>query len=200
MGLIRRPATYTFSVPNGSAFVPYQRIWFGTPRSSPSIPIALPNQFIFCSLQPPAIFTLTAVSNSATTIAGGAATYSLTLSPASGTIPDAVTFSATGLPAGATATFSPGGPGIPAAVVRGHEIRTHAVAADIVLTIAAGRGSVVGRSAGPERLQRQWWFFLQPPCHELHRGSDRNGCHQKRREFDQPHAHRKVTSGSFSPR
>jgi hypothetical protein len=54
-----------------------------------------------------AIFTLAATSNSATTTAGSMATYSLTLAPASGTIPDPVTMSATGLPAGATATFSP---------------------------------------------------------------------------------------------
>ena len=54
-----------------------------------------------------AIFTLAATSNSATTTAGSTATYSLTLAPASGTIPDPVTMSATGLPAGATATFSP---------------------------------------------------------------------------------------------
>jgi hypothetical protein len=54
------------------------------------------------------IFTLTSASSSATTTAGGQATYSLTLTPASGTtIPDAVTLSATGLPTGATATFSP---------------------------------------------------------------------------------------------
>ena len=53
------------------------------------------------------IFTLTSASNSATTTAGGAATYSLTLTPAGTTIPDAVTLSATGLPMGATATFSP---------------------------------------------------------------------------------------------
>lgn len=47
-------------------------------------------------------------SNSATTNAGGTAIHSLTLTPGSGaTIPDAVTFSATGLPTGATATFSP---------------------------------------------------------------------------------------------
>jgi sugar lactone lactonase YvrE len=54
------------------------------------------------------VFTLTSASSSATTTAGGQATYSLTLTPASGTtIPDAATLSATGLPTGATATFSP---------------------------------------------------------------------------------------------
>ena len=53
-------------------------------------------------------FMLSPVSSSATTTAGGAATYSLTLTPGSGaTFPDAVTFSATGLPTDATATFSP---------------------------------------------------------------------------------------------
>jgi uncharacterized protein YceK len=54
-----------------------------------------------------AIFTLASTSSSATITAGSMATYSLTLTPASGTIPDEVTLSATGLPAGATATFSP---------------------------------------------------------------------------------------------
>jgi hypothetical protein len=39
---------------------------------------------------------------------GGAATFNLTLAPGSGaTFPDALTFSATGLPAGATVSFSP---------------------------------------------------------------------------------------------
>ena len=54
-----------------------------------------------------ALFTLTSASSSATTTAGGTATYSLTLTPGFGTIPDAVTLSATGLPSGATATFAP---------------------------------------------------------------------------------------------
>jgi NHL repeat-containing protein len=55
-----------------------------------------------------AAFTLSSSSSGATTTAGGTAIYSLTLTPGSGaTIPDAVTFSATGLPTGATATFSP---------------------------------------------------------------------------------------------
>lgn len=54
-----------------------------------------------------ALFTLTSASSSTTTAAGGTATYSLTLTPGFGTIPDAVTLSATGLPSGATETFSP---------------------------------------------------------------------------------------------
>jgi sugar lactone lactonase YvrE len=57
-----------------------------------------------------AAFTLSSgsSSSSATTNEGGTAIYSLTLTPGSGaTIPDAVTFSATGLPTGATATFFP---------------------------------------------------------------------------------------------
>jgi hypothetical protein len=57
-------------------------------------------------------FTLTPGSSpgsgSATTTPGGAASYPLTLTPSSGTIfPNPVTFSVTGLPTGATATFSP---------------------------------------------------------------------------------------------
>ena len=44
---------------------------------------------------------------SATTTPGGAAMYSLTMAPAGTVYPDAVIFSATGLPTGATATFSP---------------------------------------------------------------------------------------------
>jgi DNA-binding beta-propeller fold protein YncE len=47
-------------------------------------------------------------SSSATTTPGGAASYALMLAPSSGTtFPNPVTFSVTGLPTGATATFSP---------------------------------------------------------------------------------------------
>jgi streptogramin lyase len=47
-------------------------------------------------------------SSSATTTAGGTVNYTLTLTPGSGTtFPNAITFGATGLPTGATATFSP---------------------------------------------------------------------------------------------
>ncbi|WP_446743002.1 hypothetical protein [Silvibacterium acidisoli] len=58
----------------------------------------------------PEMFTLGSGSNatSATTSSGGKATYSLTLTPQSGeTFPNAVSFSLTGLPPGATASFSP---------------------------------------------------------------------------------------------
>jgi hypothetical protein len=44
---------------------------------------------------------------SATTTPGGSASYSLAMAPVGTTYPDAVIFSATGLPTGATATFSP---------------------------------------------------------------------------------------------
>lgn len=47
-------------------------------------------------------------SGSATTTAGGTATYSLVITPPTGAVfPDAITFAATGLPVGATATFAP---------------------------------------------------------------------------------------------
>jgi hypothetical protein len=46
-------------------------------------------------------------STSATVTPGGTATYNFTLTPASGVFPDGVAFTATGLPPGATATFSP---------------------------------------------------------------------------------------------
>lgn len=47
-------------------------------------------------------------STSATVQAGGAATYTLTIGPATGTtFPGAISFTATNLPTGATATFSP---------------------------------------------------------------------------------------------
>ena len=58
----------------------------------------------------PAVFTLTTSPGSGveTVLPGGAAAFHLTLAPGSGsTYPDALTLSATGLPAGATATFSP---------------------------------------------------------------------------------------------
>jgi DNA-binding beta-propeller fold protein YncE len=55
-------------------------------------------------------FTLTSTAGSAveSVLPGGAAAFNLTLSPGSGlTYPDPLTLSATGLPAGATAAFSP---------------------------------------------------------------------------------------------
>jgi hypothetical protein len=58
-------------------------------------------------------FTLTSNSGSgsaagtATVTSGGVATFTLTLAPGGATYPDALTLSATGLPPGATATFSP---------------------------------------------------------------------------------------------
>jgi len=61
-----------------------------------------------------ATFTLTGSGGSTagsaptqTVTAGGAATYTFTLAPTSGTYANPVSFAATGLPAGATATFSP---------------------------------------------------------------------------------------------
>ncbi len=53
------------------------------------------------------IFTLTSASSSAAVLPGGLATYNLTLTPGSGSYPDELNLSATGVPAGATATFSP---------------------------------------------------------------------------------------------
>jgi sugar lactone lactonase YvrE len=53
-------------------------------------------------------FTLTDTGAASQTVQpGAAATYTLQLAPSSGSYPGSVTFSATGLPAGATATFSP---------------------------------------------------------------------------------------------
>jgi hypothetical protein len=60
-------------------------------------------------------FTLTTVGGStagsagttASVAPGAAASFSLTLTPTGTTFPDAIAFSVTGLPAGATATFSP---------------------------------------------------------------------------------------------
>jgi sugar lactone lactonase YvrE len=55
-----------------------------------------------------ALSTSNGGSTSQTIASGGTATYSVTVSPLSGTtFPAAVSFSASGLPAGATATFSP---------------------------------------------------------------------------------------------
>jgi DNA-binding beta-propeller fold protein YncE len=59
---------------------------------------------------PPTGFTLTtgAGSGAESVLPGGAAAFNLVLAPGSGpTYPDALTLSATGLPAGATVTFSP---------------------------------------------------------------------------------------------
>jgi hypothetical protein len=56
----------------------------------------------------PVGFTLTTSSGAESVLPGGAAAFNLTLAPGSGsTYPDALTLSATGLPAGATVAFSP---------------------------------------------------------------------------------------------
>jgi trimeric autotransporter adhesin len=56
-------------------------------------------------------FTLTSSTASMSVSAGAAASFSLMLTPATGTtLNDPISFAATGLPAGATATFSPTGP------------------------------------------------------------------------------------------
>jgi len=55
-------------------------------------------------------FTLTTANGTMSVAAGAAASYSLTLTPPMGiTLNDPITLAATGLPAGATATFSPAG-------------------------------------------------------------------------------------------
>jgi hypothetical protein len=58
---------------------------------------------------PPSDFSLgtTGTSSTQSIAAGGTATFSFSLAPAGGAYPGAVSFTATGLPAGATATFSP---------------------------------------------------------------------------------------------
>jgi hypothetical protein len=54
----------------------------------------------------PGTFTLSSSSGSQTISAGGTATYVIAVTP-SGTVSNPITFTATGLPPGATATFSP---------------------------------------------------------------------------------------------
>jgi hypothetical protein len=61
-------------------------------------------------VKPPAVldFTLTLTSaQSQTVISGAAAPYTVQVAPTNGAYPGAVSFTATGLPAGATATFTP---------------------------------------------------------------------------------------------
>lgn len=52
-------------------------------------------------------FTISAITATNTVLPGSAASYSFTVTPANGTYPANVNFTATGLPPGATATFSP---------------------------------------------------------------------------------------------
>ncbi|HEY4354456.1 MAG TPA: MBG domain-containing protein [Acidobacteriaceae bacterium] len=52
-------------------------------------------------------FTISALTPTNTVLPGAAASYSFTVTPVNGTYPASVNFSATGLPPGATATFSP---------------------------------------------------------------------------------------------
>ncbi len=52
-------------------------------------------------------FSITPITSSNNVVPGNAATYSLQITPASGSYPSSVNFTAAGLPPGATATFSP---------------------------------------------------------------------------------------------
>jgi len=56
---------------------------------------------------PPPSFTLSTPTGTQTIVAGGAATYSIAVTAKNGTFNNAVTFAASGLPTGATATFAP---------------------------------------------------------------------------------------------
>jgi hypothetical protein len=84
-------------------------------------------------------FTLTTANGTMSVAAGAAASYSLTLTPPMG-IPlnDPITLAATGLPAGATATFSPAG-----------SIMLGSAAATVTLSIQTAAAAQTARSEQP---------------------------------------------------
>jgi hypothetical protein len=91
-------------------------------------------------------FTINATTAAATVVPGGSAVFTFTVTPSGGTtFPTAVTFTASGLPAGATAIFSPSS--IPA----GSGATTVTMTISIPLTASAARpdagGSLTGKLA-----------------------------------------------------
>jgi hypothetical protein len=95
-------------------------------------------------------FTLTAPTPTATITAGQTATFTITATPASGGFPNAITFSAAGLPSASSATFSP------------TIITPGAAPASTTLSIATtSRGAIPpsARRAPPTTPQIALWSF-----------------------------------------
>ena len=96
-------------------------------------------------------FALSSSSDDATVKAGSAATYSLTVSPVSGSFSNAVSFSCSGLPAKATCSFSP------STVTPG----TKNTAVTLTVTTAAGSAEMTSALPTPKRPATAILFQIQ---------------------------------------
>jgi hypothetical protein len=113
------------------------------------------------TVPPPPTFAISSTTTAQTVQPGGSAQYSITVTPQNGAYSNAVTFAATGIPTGATATFSPASltPGSSAATTQ----LTIQTAAPVT---AAGMGSgwpiaasilpLLGLLFGVRKLRRRW--------------------------------------------
>jgi hypothetical protein len=111
---------------------------------------------------PPPTFTITSSTTAQTVQPGGAAQYSITVTPQNGAYSNPVTFSAAGLPSGATATFSP------ASLTPGSSAATAQLTIQTAATtpVTAGIGSawplsltlvpLFGLLFGVRKLRRRW--------------------------------------------
>jgi hypothetical protein len=114
------------------------------------------------TVPPPPTFAITSSTTAQTVQPGGSAQYSITVTPQNGAYSNPVTFSATGLPTGATATFSP------ASLTPGSSAATAQLTIQTAATtpVTAGIGSawplslslmpLFGLLFGVRRLRRRW--------------------------------------------
>jgi uncharacterized repeat protein (TIGR01451 family) len=113
------------------------------------------------TVPPPPTFTISSTTTAQTVQPGGSAQYSITVTPQNGAYSNPVTFSATGLPAGATATFSPASltPGSSAATTQ-LSIQTAAPVTAAGTSsgwpIAASVLPLLGLLFGVRKLRRRW--------------------------------------------
>jgi hypothetical protein len=118
--------------------------------------------------QPPS-FTLSSSMPSQSVQPGSAASYAITVTPQNGAFSSAVTFSASGMPAGATASFSPATvtPGS-AAVATQLSIQTAAATVEIhrapLWSTAGPILALIGILVVPGRRRRQWLALRSPSC------------------------------------
>jgi len=113
------------------------------------------------TVPPPPTFAISSNTTAQTVQPGGSAQYSITVTPQNGAYSNPVTFSATGLPSGATATFSPASltPGSSAAATQ-LTIQTaapvNAAGIGSGWPIAASVLPLLGLLFGVRQLRRRW--------------------------------------------
>ena len=116
------------------------------------------------TVPPPPTFAISSTTTAQTVQPGGSAQYSITVTPQNGAYSNAVTFAATGLPTGATATFSPASltPGSSAATAQ-LTIQTAApviaAGATSAWPIAASILPLLGLLFGVRKLRRRWFML-----------------------------------------